>query len=130
MQSLLRCNPCSDIPPAGKPNKTVVDNRLPAPSRNAPLDHDSESDSRVRNITTEIHDTDCVANEADLSPTKRHWPHGTPWRRMPVARSWIRMPPMIHSWQAALAASKGFEVTSFDADFRSFPLPHFEHLKP
>jgi hypothetical protein len=32
--------------------------------------------------------------------------------------------------QAALAASKGFEVTSFDADFRSFPLPQFEHLKP
>lgn len=32
------------------------------------------------------------------------------------------------AWLAALAASNGFRLTSFDADFRSFQLPDFELL--
>lgn len=34
------------------------------------------------------------------------------------------------AWLAALAQSKGWQLTSFDSDFRSFPLLQFEHLKP
>ncbi len=34
------------------------------------------------------------------------------------------------AWLAALAASKGLQLTSFDADFRSFHLANFVHLKP
>lgn len=34
------------------------------------------------------------------------------------------------AWLAALAASNGLRLTSFDADFRSFHLANFEHLKP
>ena len=34
------------------------------------------------------------------------------------------------AWLSALAAIKGVGLTSFDADFRSFNLPDFEHLKP
>ena len=34
------------------------------------------------------------------------------------------------AWLAALAQSKGWQLTSFNSDFRSFHLPHFEHLKP
>ncbi len=34
------------------------------------------------------------------------------------------------AWLAALAASESCRLTSFDADFKSFELPKFEHLKP
>lgn len=33
------------------------------------------------------------------------------------------------AWLGALAESQGHALSSFDADFRSFKLSHFEHLK-
>lgn len=67
-------------------------------------------------------DPRCIWLDADAphEPFFRRYVSG----RQPSPNLWT------DAWLAALAASRQLRLTSFDADFRSFNLAQFEHLKP
>lgn len=58
----------------------------------------------------------------DTAPSHEKWFRQFITGRIPSPNLWA------DAWLAALAASEGFNLTSFDSDFRSFGLSDFEHL--